>query len=292
MADSFADGAAEAREAAAFAALIETARRRRQAAYERSPLPPRFLLESAQSMAAHMAMSEGRMQACLAPMALWQLYLPSALGAEIWDFAAVREHMPWSYERVRVALAAMESRPQVVSTVFHMAAFPLICVLIGAVWRDMHDGPLHLLVAGRNMAWFRLDNNRWVGGAVEVMSTDPAGLRQLMAGLKTGSIRRLLILADGPQAPGTSGAHALDGVSPALGIKTTLLAKIHALGIPLAPITHEWDESRLVVTPRPVLDPATLSETETIDAVVRHIEDLLHRHPEQWLNWSAARIRT
>jgi hypothetical protein len=291
MAEDLANTAARAREAATFAALIDTARQRQQAAHEKSPLTPRFLLDSAQSMAAHMAMSQQHMRERLAPMALWQIHLQSALGAATWDFAAVREHMPWSYERVRVALAAMESRPQVVSTIFHVAAFPLICVLIGAVWRDMHDGPLHLLVASRNMAWFRLDRNRWVGDAGEVLGTDPAGLRQLMTGLKTGSISRLLILADGPQAPGTPGARALDGVSPALAIKTTLLAKIQALGIPLAPITHEWDASGLVVTPRPMLDPATLSQTETIDAVVGHLEDQLRRHPEQWMNWSAARMR-
>ncbi|CAN7550497.1 hypothetical protein LJR219_003941 [Phenylobacterium sp. LjRoot219] len=292
MAETFAAPTAQAREAAAFAALIDTARRRQQAAYAKSPQTPRFLLESAQSMAAHMAMSERRMQDCLSPMALWQLYLPSALGAATWDFAAVREHMPWSYERVRAALAALESRPQVVSTAFHMAAFPLVCVLIGAVWRDMHVGPLHLLVAGRNMAWLRLDANRWVGDAVQVLNTNPSGLRQLMSGLKTGSIRRLLILADGPQAPGAPGTRALEGVSPALGIRTTLLAKIHALGIPLAPFTHEWEADRLVVTPRPALDPTTLSDTGSIDAVVGHVEELLRRHPEQWLNWSAARIRT
>jgi hypothetical protein len=292
LAEDLALATAEAREAATFIALVEAARRRQQAAQEKSPLPPRFLLEAAQSMAAHMAMSEQAMQDGLADMALWQLYLPSALGVDTWDFAAVREHMPWSYERVRAALAPLESRPQVVSTVFHAAAFPLICVLIGAVWRDMHDGPLHLLVASRNMAWFRTDKNRWVGDEIEVLSTSPAGLRQLLAGLKQGSIRRLLILADGPQAPGTQGARALAGISPTLGIKTTLLAKIHALGITLAPFTHEWETNRLVVTPRAPLHPATLGETETIDTVVRHIEDLLRRHPEQWLNWSAARIRT
>lgn len=243
-------------------------------------------------MALHMALSEPQMQEAVAPMALWQLYLPSALGARVWDFPAMREHTAWSYERVRAGLAAMESRPQVVSTVFHMALFPLICTLVGAVWRDMHAGPLHLLVASRNMGFLRLETNRWVGETVEVLSTDPAGLRRLMAGLKQGSIRRLLILADGPQAPGPPGTRALDGVSPALGIRTTLLTKIHALGIPLVPITHEWDSDRLVVTPRPPLDPAALSETETIDAVVGHVEGLLRRHPEQWLNWGAARIRT
>jgi lauroyl/myristoyl acyltransferase len=290
MTEEISDAMAAGREAATFAALIDTARRRQQAAHKKSPLMPRFLLDGAHSMAAHMNMSEQRMRDCLAPMALWQLYLQSAFGANIWDFAAVREHAPVSYERVRTALAAMESRPQVVSAVFHMAAFPLVCTLIGAAWREMHDGPLHMLVATRNMGWLRFDSNRWVTDAVEVLPTGPAGLRHLIAGLKTGSIKRLLILADGPHAPGTVGTRPLSGVSPALAIKTTLLAKIHALGIPLVPFTHEWDSGRLVLTPRPPLDPATLSETETIDAVIGHIEDLLRRRPEQWINWSAARI--
>jgi hypothetical protein len=290
LVEDLANPTSEARETATFAALIETARRRQRAAQEKSPLTSRLVLESAQSMGEHMAMSEDRMQDCLAPMALWQLYLPSTLS--IWDFDGVREHMPWSYERVRAALAGMEARPQLVSTVFHMAIFPLICTLIGAAWRDMHEGPLHVLVASRNIGWLRVGKNRWIEGAVEVVSTDPAGLRTLLAGLKNGSIRRLLILADGPHAPGRLGARALDGVSPTLGIRTTLLSKIHALGIPVVPITHEWDADRLVVTPRPVLEPGGLSESETVDAVVRHVEGLLHRHPEQWLNWSAARIRT
>jgi hypothetical protein len=292
MAEDLIHSAARAREAETFAALIEAARLRQQAAHQRSPLTPRFLLEGAQAMAAHMAMSKERVQACLGPMALWQLYLQSAIGANTWDFAAVRENMPWSCERVRAALAPLEARPQLVSTVFHMAAFPLICVLIGTVWRDMHDGPLHLLVASRNMGWFRLESNRWVRDEIEVVNTDVAGLRQLVAGLRNGSIRRLLILADGPQSPRTPGTRALNGVSPRLGIKTTLLSKIHRMGIPLAPVTHEWDAGGLLVTPRPLLDPAILDEAETLNAVVRHIEDLLRRHPEQWLNWNAPRIRT
>ena len=292
MAENLPHAIAQAREAATFAALIDAARRRQLATQQRSPLTPRFLLESAHSMAGHMAMSEERMQDCLAPMALWQLYLPSTLSTTIWDFAAVREQMPWSYERVRATLAEVEARPQLVSTVFHMALFPLICTLIGVVWRDLHQGPLHLLVANRNMGWLRLENSRWIGNTVEVIKTDAAGLRQLLAGLKAGSIRRLLILADGPHAPGTPGARTLDGISPTLGIRTTLLSKIHALGIPIIPFTHEWEADRLIVTPRPILEPTGLSESQTIDQIIRHIEGLLHRHPEQWLNWSAARIRT
>lgn len=292
MTETFEERTAEAREAAALATLIEAARRRQQFALETAPPAPRFLLESARSMAAHMGMPERRMRQGLEPMALWQLYLPSALGAQAWDFAAVRERLPWSYARVRGALAAMQGRRQVVSAVFHMAGFPLVCTLVGAAWRDLHEGPLHLLVASRNLGWFRLERNRWVGEAVEVLDTGPAGLRRLVAGLKTESIRRLLILADGPHAPGSPGARALGRVSPALAIRTTLLAKIHELGIPLLPITHQWDAGRLAVTPRPALDPASLSGTETIDAVVGHLEELLLRHPEQWLNWSAASLRT
>jgi len=292
MAEALADPAAEAREAAALAALMEAARRRQREAGDASPLPPRFLLESARSMAAHMGMSEARMQEALGEMALWQLFLPAALGAQTWDFAAVRERTPWSYRRLRAALEPLRARPQVATAVFHMAGFPLVCALVGAAWRELHDGPLHLLVARRNLGWFRLGANRWVGEASEILDTSPAGLRRLMAGLRSGSIRRLLILADGPQAPGPAGVRALGGVSPSLGIRTGLLARLHGLGVPLAPITHEWEAGRLVVTPRPVLDPATVDRSGAIDAVAGRLEDLLRRRPEQWLNWSAARIRT
>lgn len=280
---------ARAREAAVFAGLIAAARQRQR---EAGPNPPRFMLESAKSMAAHLGMTEQRMQECLAPMALWQLYLQSAVGARTWDFAAVRESMPWSCERLRVALQPLQSRPQVVHAAFHMAGFPLVCTLLGAVLRDLQGCPLHLLVARRNLGWFRMEGHRWVGEAVEIIATDPAGLRRLLAGLQDGSIRRLLILVDGPQAPGPAGTRALAGVSHALGIRTTLLQRIHALGIPLVPLTHEWDEEGLVVTPCAPLEPAALGEAECVSAVVTHIEGLLRRHPEQWLNWNAARIRT
>lgn len=292
MSEGLVDAAADAREAATLAALLHGARLRRQAAYERSPATPRFLLESAQSMAAHMAMSEQRMQECLEPMALWHLYLPSALGTRTWDFDAVREHFPLSYARIWAALAQQESRPQLVTTVFHMAAFPLVCILVGAAWANVHDGPLHLLVARSNLSWLRTEGNRWIGETVKVLGTSPAGLREMLAGLRAGSIRRMLILADGPQAPGAAGTRVLDGISPRLGIKTTLLNKIHDLGIPLAPIAHDWEADRLMITPCPLLDPDVIGSTETLDAMVGHIEALLRRRPEQWLNWGAARIRT
>ncbi len=291
MPESPPDTVLESREAAMFNGLMATARARQQSAQAKSSLAPRFVLDSAQSMAAHLGLSEPQMQARLEKMALWQLYLPASLG-RTWDFDDVRENMPWSYERVRAALAPMQTRPQLVSTVCHMAAFPIVNVLVGSVWRDMHAGPLHLLVASRNMSWLKLENNRWVNRDVEVVSTDAAGLRRLLNGLRSGEIRRLLIMADGPQAPGAPGVRALGGVSPALGIRTALLAKVHALGIPLIPFTHEWDGDRPVVTPRAPLDPVVLTESETMDAMAGHIEGLLGRHPEQWLNWSAAAIRT
>jgi hypothetical protein len=292
LADTRVSPTAEAQEAATFAALFDAARRRQQAAREKSPLIPRFLMESAQSMAGHMAMSDARMQECLGPMALWQLYLPSLFSTTLWDFAAIRRGLPWSYEQARLALEPLRDRPQLVLTVFHMAMFPLVSTLLGTVLRDLDEGPLHLLVASRNMGFLRVGHNRWINDEIEVVSTDSAGLRQLLAGLKDGSIRRLLILADGPQAPGRPGTRALDQVSPTLGIRTSLLSKIHDLGIPAVPFTHEWEHDRLVITPGPLLDPARLSEAESIDAIVGHIEERLRRHPEQWLNWSAARIRT
>jgi hypothetical protein len=270
------------------AGLIAAARSRER----NTASAPRFILEGAQAMASHMALTEETLQASLAPMAFWQLHLPATLGTAPWDFTAVRERLPHAYATVREALEPLESRPQLVSTVFHMAGFPLVCALIGAVWRDMRAGPLHVLMAARNMGWLRLGANRWVLDAAEVISTDPAGLYQLARGLKDGAIRRLLILPDGPHRPGIPGVRALEGVSAGLGVKTTLISTIHRLEIPIAPFSHEWEDGVLRVTPRPVLDPATHGEARTIDIMTGHIEDVLRRRPEQWLNWNAARLRT
>jgi hypothetical protein len=290
MIEDLDEAAAKAREAKTFEALIEAARQRQRAAEEKAPIS-RFVLESAQSMSRHMAMSAQDMQDRLPRMALWSLYLQSALGAQVWDFETVRREMPWSYARVRAALAALESRPQLVAAVFHMAAFPLVSALVGSAWRGLHDGPLHLLVASRNMGWFRLGHNRWIPEAADLVSTDAEGLWRLLAGLRDGSITRLLILTDGPHAPGTPGTHALESACPSLAIKTSLITILHTLGIPLLPITHAWEVDRLIVTPRPVLDPKVMSQAETIKAMVMHTEALLRRHPEQWLNWNAAGIR-
>ncbi|MET0338607.1 MAG: hypothetical protein ABW063_12705 [Caulobacter sp.] len=284
--------APRARQAEAFAALSGVARSRQRQVDDAGSPPPRFILEAAQSMAEHMAAPQERMASSRAQMAFWQQHMPSAIGATTWNFEAVREAMPVSYQAVMAALEPLEGRPQLVSTVFHMAAFPLVCTLIGAAWRQLHDGPLHLLMAARNLGWLRLGGNRWILDHGHVIGTSAAGLRQLTAGLKDGSIKRLLILPDGPHRPGPPGVRALHGVSETLGIKTALLSRLHAMGIPVVPFTHEWNDDALEITPRPMLDPAILDETQTIDAVVTYIEDLLGRRPEQWLNWNAARLRT
>lgn len=280
------------RESATLAELFEAASARQRTAREKTPLPPRFLLEGARSMAAHMGMSDPQMQDRLERMALWQLYLPAALGGRAWDFAAVRQHFPSTFARLRETFAALEERPQIVGLLYHMAGYPLVTAAIGAVWRELHDGPLHYLVAGRNTGWLNMPNNRWIRENVVVLDTRPAGLRALVSGLGDGSIRRLLVMVDGPQQPGTPGTRTLAGVSMTLGFRTTLLARIHALGIPLVPVVHEWSAGRLIVTPRTPIEPAVLGPEAAIDAVADTLEDLLRRRPEQWLNWNAAGIRT
>src|SRR5690606_24028791 len=194
--------AARAREDATFDGLFEQLRQRQQAFQATSPPPSRVLLESARAMAAHMRMPEPRMRQLLAPMAIWQAFLPSALSRDTWDFDAVRERLPWSFARVRGTLQALEARPQLVAVAFHMAAFPLLTALIGAAWRELPGGPLHLLISSRNLGWLRLGNSHWVSESAVVIDTSPAGLRQLTQGLRSGTITRLLIMVDGPHAPG------------------------------------------------------------------------------------------
>ncbi|RYY53457.1 MAG: hypothetical protein EOO24_64325, partial [Comamonadaceae bacterium] len=129
---------AQAREAAMFAALLASARQLQAEAQAKSPATPRFVLESARAMAAHLGMPEARMQEFLVPMALWQFHLQAAIGARTWDFAAVRECMPWSVQRLGAALQPMQSRAQVAHAAFHMAGFPLVCALVGTVVRDAY----------------------------------------------------------------------------------------------------------------------------------------------------------
>src|SRR5690606_439858 len=115
------------------------------------------------------------------------------------------------------------------------------CSLVGAAMRSQHDGPLHMVVATRNLGWLQLEHSRWVREAATVLGTHPQDLRKLMQGLRSGEIRRLLILADGPHPPGQVGVRALSGISAALGFRTPLLERMHALGVPLRSIPHYWE---------------------------------------------------
>lgn len=277
-------------EAATLSALFNAAQQSQQAQQGRAT--PRFLLEAARSMAAHLNLDDAQMQQSLDALALWQWHLPTAMAGSRWDFAMVRERLPASFACMQQALLPHEARPQVVAAAFHMAAFPLICSLVGAAWRSMHTGPLHMVIATHNLGWLRRDHSSWIGEHATIIGTQPQDLRRLLAGLRAGEIRRLLILVDGPHAPGRAGTRALTGVSATLGFRTALLERIHALGIPLLPFTHHFAAQQLVVQPQPLLDPQQLDADATVAAVANHIETLLRAQPAQWLNWAAARIRT
>jgi hypothetical protein len=284
-------------EAATLETLFAAAHRRQQDFQMKSSRPPRFLVESAQAMARHVGMSDQQMQECIPQMAFWQLFLPSALAGDTANFTQARFRLPWTFQRVHQAVAAMERRPQVVVAAFHMAGLPVVAALLAAAWADLHQGARHVLLARQNRGWLSLENSRWVADAAEILTTDPEGLCRLISGLRSGTIKRLLILVDGPHPPGERDTRALGNISPALGFKTSLLTKILSMGIPIRPLTHFWESNRLQLAWHPLLDPP--GDGKGIDAaehgilaVASLIEDLLRRHPEQWLNWAAASLRT
>lgn len=289
-------GEAKARELASVETLFASARRLQLASEAKSPLPSRFLLEGARSMARHMGMSDGQRQAFLPSLGFWQIFLPSALAGDTSWFTEPGFHMPWSFESVRDGVVEMEPWSQAVFASFHMAAFPLIGAMLGAACAALRCRG-HVLVARRNMGWLRLAGGQWAFKAAEVIGTDPAGLRRLMAGLRSGEIERLLILVDGPHPPAARGTRALSNISPTLGFKTGLLSSILSMGIPVRPITHFWESNQLQVKWQSVLEPARerggISAAEHgIATAALLIEDLLRTHPEQWLNWAAASLRT
>ena len=80
----------------------------------------------------------------------------------------------------------------------------------------------------------------------------------------------------------------MSGISPGLGFRTGVLSHILSMGIPVLPVLHYWQSERLAIEFGPVLT----SREEGIAAVANIIEGILRRHPEQWLNWPAARLRT
>jgi len=287
--------AAGAREAATLAALFASAHRLQEQSAATSV--PRFLRESARSMARHTGMSDEQMQACLPSMAFWQMFLSSALGRDTAYFTDARARLPSSFDLLRQGFVEMEPHPQVVIAAFHIAALPLVAALAADALADVRSGPRHVLVSKGNMGWLRLAGGRWVLDAAETIAADPAGLRRLMSGLKSGAITRLMILVDGPQAPGGRGTRALTNVSPAIGFRTGLLTSIQSMGIPIRPLTHVWESNALSLTWHPLLDPAGDREGDraagdVVSAVASIIEGLLRSHPEQWLNWTAASIRT
>ena len=75
------------------------------------------------------------------------------------------------------------------------------------------------------------------------------------------------------------------------------MARILNMGIPMRPITHYWESDSLILEWHPFLNhpprpDGNRAREEAISVVASLIEGLLRRHPEQWLNWSAAGLRT
>jgi hypothetical protein len=271
-------------EAYTIARWFEAARERqaRHAAPAASPL----VTQSADVMARHIAVDPARVDDVLSSMAFWQLFLPSALASDRASFSDVRARLPRSFDVVRRQVAGIARLPQAVFAAFHMAAFPLVAAMLAAAVMDEHGEPGHVLVGRRNLAWLELDASRWVTRMGRVIGTDARGLRQLQAGLRDGSIRRLLILVDGPHPPGP-GTEPLATI-PTLGFKTGLLERLLARHVPVLPLTHAWEGSRLELAWRPPIDDADPAAGAA--AIARLIEELLHRHPEQWLNWASPYI--
>ena len=282
-------------ESATLARLFASAHGLRDAAISRLQHPPRFVLESARTMARHLRMPDHRMQELVPSMGLWQAYLPSAIGRDSAIFTEARFRLPWSYEVVRSAVAEMESHRQIVIVMFHMAALPLVGALLGAACAETHSLRCHTLLAPGNIAWLNTQSGRWIVDACEAISADQAGLRRLISGLRQGTITRLLILPDAPYPPGRTGTRTLTDINPTLAFKTGLLSKILAMGIPMRPLTHVWESGAVELEWHPFLnrtDASNGSDTEeAISRVASLIEGLLERHPVQWLNWSATSLR-
>jgi hypothetical protein len=260
------------------------AARQRQSAYV-GPTPPRLIAGNVRTMADYMGMPPAAAEAAAPRMAFWQMFLPSVLGSDPANFTDVRARLPHSFDIVRRGVASVASHRQLVYAAFHMTAFPLLAAMLVPSVFDVHGERGYVLVAQRNMVWLRTDSGRWVQELADVISTDSRGLRQLQAGLRDGTIRRLLILVDGPHPPGP-GTHLLTSIAPTLGFKTALIRKLLEMHIPILPVTHAWGANGLEIEWQQLLadDPAAgIARTAAL------IESLLRRHPEQWLNWAAAR---
>jgi hypothetical protein len=289
-------GSARSSEKATLAALHASARALRDAAISKGQYPPRFVLEGARTMAQHLSMPDHRVQGLVPSMALYQVYLSYALGRDTAILRQIRSRLPYSYGLVRTAFAEMESYRQAVILMFHMPAMPLTGALMAAACVETHGYHGHALIRPGNVAWIHAQSGRWADDAGETISADPPGLRRLVSGLRHGTISRLLILPDVPFPAGRAGTRTLANISSTLAFKTGLLARILAMGIPIRPLTHAWESEALVLNWHPFLNDACRSdgacpEELAISGVASLLEDLLRRHPEQWLNWYAAGLR-
>lgn len=288
---------ARAIEKGTLATLFAAAHAVGEAAIARSRHPPRFVLERARIMARHLGIPDRRLQELGKAMGLWQAYLPSALGSDATIFSEAAFRLPWSYETIRSGMASMSSLPQVVVVAFHMAAMPLTAALLASACTSTHSRSGHVFISPRNLGWLGLESSRWILDAGEIIIADLPGLRRLMSGLRDGTITRLLVLLDGPHPSGGRDTRALTTIAPTLAFRTGLMSTILDMGIPMRPITHCWELDSLIVEWHPYLNhpPQTDSNRtreEAISVVASLIEDLLRRHPEQWLNWAAAGLRT
>jgi hypothetical protein len=277
-----------AREAKFSDALFAQARDAMRLASARTPYPPRFVVEGARCMARHLAISESRMEQLLPEAALYQCFLPSAISSDPAHFEHAASCLPVSFDRLRSELADSERYPQLIVIAFHMSGMQLVAALLNTAWKEMGRNSRHVLLAPRNMSWLRQQSGVWVTETAEAIAADRPGLRRLLSGLRDGSIQRLFALVDGPFAPGSAGTRALTGISPDLCFRSGLLNSVLSMGIPVLPLTHYWESDRLVLDCHPILT----SPREGIDAVAGCIEELLRKHPEQWLNWTAASLRT
>jgi hypothetical protein len=269
-----------------FAGLFAEARRAMMATSQRKPYPPRMILASVRTMGRHLEYSEAEIAALLEPAIFHQCFLPPVLGANQTILTEIPRHLPRSFERMRSDVSAQQYNGPMVVLLFHFSGMSIVGSLLNHAWLSRGFVNPRLLIAPRNASWLNHEHARWLREAAESIVADRAGLRKLMTGLRNGLISHLVLLADGPQDPAGSGAAPVAGI-PALGFRTGLLRWLLSSGITVIPLIHYWEGERLHFEWR---DP--LSPENGVEPVAALIGELLRRHPEQWLNWPAASLRT
>ncbi|HEY4086588.1 MAG TPA: hypothetical protein VGM43_11655, partial [Bryobacteraceae bacterium] len=269
-----------------FTGLFSEARRNMLAASQRKPYPPRMMLASVRAMGRHLEYSDAEIGALLEPAILHQLFLPPVLGTSQTILAEVPRHLPHSFEQMRRHVSAQKHGGPVVVLMFHFSGMPLVGSLLHHAWLECGFVNQHLLIAPRNASWLSHEHAHWLREAAETIVADRAGLRRLMTGLRNGGISHLTLLADGPHDPASFGVTPVARV-PALGFRTGMLRWLFSSGITVIPLIHYWETERLHFEWR---DP--LSPENGVESVAGLIGELLRRHPEQWLNWPAASLRT